>query len=78
MNITKYSTAANTKRTQLPSAALPKTEEKKNNSSPRKRVRKHRTTMMFTCHIKSIIMVTRTVVIIMTPSSAMPAIKIKH
>uniref|UniRef100_A0A0A9DHM0 Uncharacterized protein n=1 Tax=Arundo donax TaxID=35708 RepID=A0A0A9DHM0_ARUDO len=28
--------------------------------------------MMLTCHIRSIIMVTRTVVIIMTPSSAMP------
>ncbi|BAT01696.1 Os07g0509300, partial [Oryza sativa Japonica Group] len=73
MYIIKYSTAANTKRTQLPSATLPNTEEKKINSSPRERVRKHRTTMMLICHIKSIMMVTKTVVIIMTPSSAMPA-----
>jgi hypothetical protein len=38
---------------------------------------KHRTTTMLTCHMRSIIMVTRTVVIIMTPSSAMPVIKIR-
>lgn len=63
---------AKTKIIQLPSVTLHKTEEKKVSSKPRKNITKLRTITMFICHMRSITMVTKIVVIIMTPSSAIP------
>ena len=60
---------------QLPSPTLHKTEEKKVSSSPKKMITKLSTMKMFICQIRSITRVTKIVVIIITPSSAMPAIK---
>lgn len=66
---------AKTKIIQLPSPTLHKTDEKKVNSNPRKITMKLSTMMMFICHIRSITIVTKMVVIIITPSSAMPVVK---
>ena len=57
---------------QLPSVTLHKTDEKKINSNPKKTITKLNTMTMCICHIRSITRVTKMVVIIITPSSAMP------
>jgi len=57
---------------QLPSVTLHRTDEKKVNSNPKKTTTKLSTMMMCICHISSITRVTKIVVIIITPSSAMP------
>lgn len=57
---------------QLPSDTLHKTDEKNASSSPKKNIKKQRTMMMCVCHMRSITRVTKMVVIIITPSSAMP------
>jgi hypothetical protein len=56
----------------------PRTDEKKANSIPRKITKKLRTIMMFICHIRSITIVTKITVIIITPSSAIPVITDYH
>lgn len=75
MYIIINNTAAKTNKTQLPSPTLPKTEEKKSSSTPIKKMRKQNAIIMLICHINSIMIVTKIVVIIITPSSAMPAEK---
>jgi hypothetical protein len=57
---------------QLPSATLHRTDEKKVNSNPKKTTAKHSTMMMRICHIRSITRVNKTVVVIITPISAIP------
>jgi hypothetical protein len=63
---------------QLPSPTPPRTDEKKTNSIPRKITKKLRTIIMFICHMRSITIVTKIVVVIITPSSAIPVITNYH
>lgn len=70
-------TMANTSMIQLPSPTLHKTEERKVNSIPKNIMAKLITMKIFICHIRSITSVTKVVVIIMTPISAMPVKKVE-
>jgi len=72
MTIIRNMTPAKTNMIQLPSPTHNKTDEKNVSSIPMKRITKATMTIIFICHIRSITRVTKIVVIIITPISAMP------